>query len=470
MEQNHLSHHGIKGQRWGVRRFQNPDGTLTSAGKKHYREGYEADSSVKKSSSSSVKKNPKVLRSDAMKLYTELSDLSKEHLRDNTKIGTKFDRTFRKNRYKDEMTNKYISKIDKLESEIASKTMEYIKSVPQKEAAKCFAYNHTHDNYMIRTKFLDPKSNLNYDHVSLTDVATGHNPELDEILKYARDENKKSFSHNDDNNEGVLSHHGIKGQRWGIRRFQFKDGKLTIAGRKRYAEDGTEIKENSNNKKSGKSKKKGSAPNEPTQKKDVKKMSDQEIRDAISRAKLENEYKQYFGSPEQEHKVSAGRQFVNQAAKKILLEPAIDAAAKGVRTSLDKAVTNSLTKKEESVRKLAKRDISELSPEQLRKVVDYKDLVKRYNDHDKQESAQEKRSKQMDYEMKEINLQTRKMAMETAQANLYAAKTAAEKAARDLNKDRSAEETTEAVRRGQEAVRKLLDPPLALPKPKDKNK
>ena len=70
-----------------------------------------------------------------------------------------------------------------------------------------------------------------------------------------------------------LSHHGIKGQRWGIRRFQFKDGKLTIAGRKRYSENGTETKGNSANKKSGKSKKKGSASNEPTQKKDVKKMN-----------------------------------------------------------------------------------------------------------------------------------------------------------------------------------------------------
>ena len=31
-----LCHHGIKGQKWGIRRFQNPDGTLTEAGKKRY--------------------------------------------------------------------------------------------------------------------------------------------------------------------------------------------------------------------------------------------------------------------------------------------------------------------------------------------------------------------------------------------------------------------------------------------------
>ena len=29
-----LYHHGIKGQKWGVRRFQNPDGSLTDAGLK----------------------------------------------------------------------------------------------------------------------------------------------------------------------------------------------------------------------------------------------------------------------------------------------------------------------------------------------------------------------------------------------------------------------------------------------------
>jgi len=33
--QAELYHHGIKGQKWGVRRFQNPDGSYTSAGKAH---------------------------------------------------------------------------------------------------------------------------------------------------------------------------------------------------------------------------------------------------------------------------------------------------------------------------------------------------------------------------------------------------------------------------------------------------
>lgn len=31
----YLMHHGILGQKWGIRRYQNEDGTLTEAGKKH---------------------------------------------------------------------------------------------------------------------------------------------------------------------------------------------------------------------------------------------------------------------------------------------------------------------------------------------------------------------------------------------------------------------------------------------------
>lgn len=36
MDNYYLAHHGAKGQKWGVRRYQNEDGTLTEAGKRRY--------------------------------------------------------------------------------------------------------------------------------------------------------------------------------------------------------------------------------------------------------------------------------------------------------------------------------------------------------------------------------------------------------------------------------------------------
>lgn len=51
-----LYHHGIKGQRWGIRRYQNSDGTWTNAGKKRYGDSSEESSDTTTKISSSTKK------------------------------------------------------------------------------------------------------------------------------------------------------------------------------------------------------------------------------------------------------------------------------------------------------------------------------------------------------------------------------------------------------------------------------
>ena len=51
MENEFIYHHGIKGQKWGVRRYQNEDGSLTNAGKKRY----SSDSKTSENKKSSIK-------------------------------------------------------------------------------------------------------------------------------------------------------------------------------------------------------------------------------------------------------------------------------------------------------------------------------------------------------------------------------------------------------------------------------
>lgn len=56
-----LRHSGVKGQKWGVRRYQNPDGSLTPEGKIHYQKSKQLISDVKNNYKNAKEYNKQVL-------------------------------------------------------------------------------------------------------------------------------------------------------------------------------------------------------------------------------------------------------------------------------------------------------------------------------------------------------------------------------------------------------------------------
>lgn len=103
--------------------------------------------------------------------------------------------------------------------------------------------------------------------------------------------------------DNELQHHGVKGQKWGVRRFQNSDGSLTNEGRRRYSSDdfkdakkkidkGKEVVDGAT-----KAKKKAvEKQHEQKIKKDLSEMSDQELRDIVNRLNMEERYTQVMKS------------------------------------------------------------------------------------------------------------------------------------------------------------------------------
>lgn len=120
----------------------------------------------------------------------------------------------------------------------------------------------------------------------------------------------------------TLMHHGIRGMKWGIRRYQNKDGSLTSAGRRRQRNNPFFIKKSkakkqkeSNNKKQTKN---------ITKKKNIKDMTNEELRERTNRINLENDYirtSQDYAKLHQK-KASLGKRFVQTLSRDVLIPAA----------------------------------------------------------------------------------------------------------------------------------------------------
>lgn len=114
--------------------------------------------------------------------------------------------------------------------------------------------------------------------------------------------------------ENYLSHHGVKGQKWGVRRFQNEDGTRTAEGKARYSDSGADGSEKTGGNRTSKGE-------------DISTLSDQELRARINRLNLEKRYKDLSSVD-----AMKGRDYVN-AVKDVVV---ITSGVVGIAVSIQK--------------------------------------------------------------------------------------------------------------------------------------
>ena len=268
MNNLYLAHHGIKGQKWGVRRYQDTDGTYTAAGRAHYGFGKprsqkyvdiarKAQDTAKKRMSlvekhyarnNNLIKLPKNDADARRQGWTKLSDKASAMHQYYTKDGVRNSKWISPDGHSEVVfTGKgRDQKITTHDEDVGTYNYYDPTKNPFGHAIVdvmpyIFLGNTRYDSTTVRSRIGQSVKNFVEKPTSSMEPAKTRNGQkaVKKVLtesnlnKPVKDIPKPSskLKHSDDL---YLEHHGIKGMKWGIRRYQNPDGSLTEAGYRKY--------------------------------------------------------------------------------------------------------------------------------------------------------------------------------------------------------------------------------------------